>query len=73
MRGIKKSNEYAKLVPNYADIPKSVFAAIAFSMCFIAVEENPTAANERFYEEWEALYNAGIVPQKPIKGRSNGS
>ena len=64
MRGIKKSNEYARLVPNYDEIPKAVFAAIAFSMCFISAEESTEGAVARFNEEWDALHVAGIVPQK---------
>lgn len=62
-----RGNEYAYAVENMDAIPKTVLAAIAFSMCFIAVEEQGgKAANDRLYEEWNALYQAGIVPQKPI-------
>ena len=61
----KKSNEYARMFRDYDKIPKAVFAAIAFSMCFFSVEEDEERARERFNEEWEALHNCGIVPQKP--------
>jgi hypothetical protein len=50
---------------NYDGVPKAVFAAIAFSMCFMHSEEDTGKALERFNEEWKALYEAGIVPQKP--------
>jgi hypothetical protein len=69
-RGFKLGNSYmANLGPLYAQTPKAVFAAIAWSMCFINVEEAGTEeANKRFLEEWQALYDNGIVPQAPPKG-----
>lgn len=69
-RGMKLGNAY---LPNlgtlYADTPKAVFAAIAWSMCFIDSEECTARANERLLDEWRALYENGIVPQAPPKPR----
>lgn len=70
MRGVKLGNEYAQAFGRlYARTPKAVFAAVAYSMCFIDVEEKGTpAALERFIEEWRCLRENGIVPQAPAKG-----
>jgi hypothetical protein len=64
---MKRSNEYAQAFGRlYAETPKAVFAAIAFSLCFIDVEEAGTnKAIGRFREEWRCLYQNGIVPQNP--------
>lgn len=64
----KQSNEYARLVDNYDKIPKAVFAAIAVSALNIAFcEDDLSKINEVLINEWNALYNSGIIPQKPIK------
>ena len=68
-RGVKLSNEYilqyGKL---YASTPKAVFAAVALSLAFIDVEEQGfDLACARVMNEWRALYENGIVPQKPPK------
>lgn len=68
MRGIKQNNDYQRMVKHYDKMPKSVLAAIALSLAFIAVEEESfDKANARIAEEWEALHANGIVPQKPIR------
>ena len=65
-------NEYAdQFGPLYAKIPKSVFAAVALSYANWACGEEARSFDEavnRFCDEWGALYVAGIVPQKPLKG-----
>lgn len=66
MAGITKAtNEYQRMIPLYDKIPKSVFGAIAFSMCFIDMQEDKIGALTRLFEEWEALHANGIVSQKP--------
>lgn len=67
MRGFKKGNEYAGAFGElYKSTPKAVFAAIAYSLAFIGVEESGKgAAIARFMEEWLCLYENGIVSQKP--------
>jgi hypothetical protein len=69
VRGVKHSNEYAAAFGKlYAETPKAVFAAVAFSLCFMSVEETGTdQALAKFMEEWQCLYENGIVPQAPPK------
>jgi hypothetical protein len=64
MRGIKTSNEYARAVNCYDEIPKAVWAAIAISVLTCG-GDCLDEANERVMQEWLALHEAGIVPQKP--------
>jgi hypothetical protein len=65
----KLHNEYAARFGSvYAETPKAVFAAIAYSMCFMVSEEDSRRALARFAEEWQCLHDNGIVPQKPLKG-----
>ena len=63
--GIKITNEYsASFGKLYAQTPKSVFAAVAYSYVSNA-GENQNEAIEVFLREWETLWSNGIVPQKP--------
>lgn len=66
---MKKSNQYARAFgPKYAKIPKSVFAAVAFSYANWACGEEAKTDEEaisRFMKEWHTLYDNGIVSQKP--------
>ena len=58
----RRGNEYlAHLGPLYAKTPKAVFAAMAFNFAFIDVEEQGVE---------QALYENGIVPQKPPRKTS---
>lgn len=68
-RGSKISNQYAQAFDRlYAKTPKAVFAAVAFSLSFINVEESGTdAAVKHFINEWRMLHENGIVPQEPPK------
>jgi hypothetical protein len=69
----RRGNDYlAHLGPLYAKTPKAVFAAMAFSFAFIDVEEQGVEqALARLRFEWQALYDNGIVPQKPPKHTSS--
>lgn len=72
---LNKSNEYVDSLPGsfYDDIPKAVWAAM-----FLSYEINLGAAEIKdlpalVMKEWHALYNNGIVPQKPIASyKDNG-
>ena len=65
-RGSKITNEYAQSFGRlYANTPKAVFAAVAFSLAFINTEEKGSdVAVAAFLEEWRILNANGIVPQK---------
>jgi hypothetical protein len=64
----KQMNDYAQSVPRhlYDAIPKAVWAAIAVSALTVGGDYLEDAET-RVRAEWEALYTAGIVPQKPSK------
>lgn len=68
-RGVKIGNEYAQGFGRlYEEIPKAVFAAVAYSYAGWACGEEAKANDEivaRFLEEWRILHDNGIVPQKP--------
>jgi hypothetical protein len=62
----KLYNEYAAAFGKlYADTPKTVFAAIAYSFAMRLSEDQPKAALALFAEEWQILHVQGIVPQRP--------
>lgn len=63
---MKVGNEYLRTLNNYEKTPKAVYAAIAVSFANrfgLSLGE----ADNAIYEEWQALYEAGIIPQKPVK------
>ena len=64
----KLHNEYAaELGTMYAKMPKAVLAAIAVSFATqMSGEDALHEACAAILKEWQALYRAGIVPQKPI-------
>lgn len=65
-RGVKIHNEYAGAFGRvYAETPKAVFAAIAYSFAMRLSEDQPEAAITEFMKEWRVLYEQAIVPQKP--------
>ncbi len=66
MRGFKTTNEYAREIKNYDNIPKAVLAAIAVSAVTCG-GDLLDEATERINAEWQILHEAGIVPQKPTK------
>ncbi len=62
----KSENEYQKSIDPalYADTPKAVFAALLVSyLQRMGVEFEEV--NSAIAQEWQALYEAEIVPQKP--------
>lgn len=64
-RGMKTGNEYAEVLGRlYADIPKSVLAAIVVSWAMCPQFEDVPA---KVLDEWGVLHDNGIVPQKPPK------
>jgi hypothetical protein len=64
----KKDNGYARLVLDI-DAPKTVWMAIAVSLANridgTGVIERGGAPTDTLMAEWQALYDNGIVPQKP--------
>ena len=62
----KTNNEYQQTIDPalYADTPKAVLAALVVSyLNRLGVEFSDVDAEIR--KEWQALYDAEIVPQKP--------
>ncbi len=64
MKGFKTTNEYAQQLENYDAIPKAVLAAIAVS-ALTCGGDYLDEATRRINNEWQVLFDAGIVPQKP--------
>ena len=60
------SNEYVEAVSKHLFelCPKTVWAAIAISFC-TSGGDRLDEAEQAIVSEWQALYQAGIVPQKP--------
>lgn len=66
MPGVGKLfNDYAAQFTRFDSIPKTVFAAIAFSFAMRLNADDPKAALEECYREWETLTKNGIVRQSP--------
>jgi hypothetical protein len=65
----KQTNEYMREIESklYADTPKAVFAALLVSFLDRLSGGDAHNVNDEIVEEWNALYLAGIVPQKPPK------
>ncbi len=60
-----KTNEYSDALGDLLDrIPKTVFAAIAFSYASCGGDDF-AAGVTNIIREWWILYENGIVPQKP--------
>lgn len=69
---MKQSNEYAKLIPHFDDIPKTVLAAIAVSLAVrLTGEEDFDGAIDDIITEWHILHSGGIVPQ-PVPKQLRG-
>jgi hypothetical protein len=67
---VKTTNEYAQFLERahlFEKTPKTVFAALAVSYALHQREDNFNAVVEELLDEWEILYQNGIVPQKPPK------
>lgn len=74
MIAMPKQNEYTRAIGMKAfdETPKAVFAAIAISFVMLRGDENgdelpANAAWNYIRREWKALYDNGIVFQKPPK------
>jgi hypothetical protein len=65
---VKLNNDYARALGEqlFADMPKTVLAAVAVSALTTGGEELSEAA-VRVAREWHILHLNGIVPQKPSK------
>ena len=63
----KTYNEYQRLIKNYDNIPKAVLAAVLVSKILLSNGGNFDAVDRDIAEEWKTLYEAGVVPQKPLK------
>lgn len=66
-RGMKASNEYARAIRHYQQIPKSVLAAVAYSFAIreIGEDNSPAVFEAAILDEWKTLHENGIVPQSP--------
>ena len=67
MAGLKKHNEYERMLAFYDSIPKSVLAAIAVSFA-AQIEGDIGDAHKAILNEWRVLHENGIVPQPPLHG-----
>lgn len=72
----KLGNEYQRLIDPrlFEKMPKTVLAAVAVGFLSRLVEsadelilDNPSRISFEIWDEWKALHQAGIVPQKPAK------
>jgi hypothetical protein len=65
----KRTNEYARAL-DQIDAPKAVWAAIAFAFAdrLTGLHMDDHAIHTLIMDEWQALHDNGIVPQKPRKG-----
>ncbi len=68
----KRDNNYARLAFE-VDAPKTVWMALAVSFAAMTVEsaegllEDKIRLQKMIREEWQTLYDNGVVPQKPRK------
>jgi len=60
-----KTNEYQQAYPNFEATPKAVIAAVAFALAMRLNADDPDLATAMLRSEWDALYQAGIVPNQP--------
>ena len=64
---MKITNNYARACDGFDKTPKAVYAALAFSLAVrLAGNDDTEDANRILLNEWRALHENGIVPQKPI-------
>lgn len=69
-RGFKIKNLYVESLGKlYADTPKAVFAAIAYSLANALSNgpQNASSIQKEILKEWDILYRNGIIAQKPPK------
>lgn len=61
---MKTMNEYAADYPQYAETPKAVLAAVAYSLAMRVCGDRPDNVRELLRAEWDVLHDNGIVSQK---------
>lgn len=62
-RGVKRSNAYARALPEYGSMPKAVLAAVAWSLaCRL---DGDGRERDAILHEWRVLHQNGIVSQRP--------
>ncbi|MCB1144503.1 MAG: hypothetical protein KDK54_19770 [Leptospiraceae bacterium] len=68
------SSEYAQEIKEFDRIPKTVLASVLVSvlsnggsLLYEVPEEEKIDIDNEILKEWNVLYNAGIVKQKPFK------
>lgn len=72
----KLHNDYAATLDQagglFEKTPKAVLAAMVVSLMTCGGDrlDELEALREQFLEEWAALYNCGIIPQKPPRVRA---
>jgi len=75
LRGVKIGNNYSRAMDKfYADTPKAVFAAIAFSYATWACGNEALETEEiigRMMTEWKTLHENEIIPQPPPNRRGS--
>lgn len=62
----KLRNDYCDSAQDYDKTPKAVWCALAVSLAMRLSEDYPERADALLREEWDRLYRAGLVPQKPL-------
>lgn len=64
---LNKLNQYTDLLPAgmLANTPKAVFAAMLVSEYLNRLNISPEDLGKAVLEEWQTLYENGIIPQKP--------
>lgn len=63
---MKLGNPYAKVYPDFDKAPKTVIAAVAYSLAQrLCCDGDDGDAQELLRSEWQTLYENGIVPQNP--------
>ena len=69
-----ESNEYVESLPPgmFDSIPKAVWAAIAISRLSCGGDRLEDAPAE-IQQEWQALFDNGIVKQKPKKAKTRSN
>jgi hypothetical protein len=63
--GDRRARSYLAQLDNYADTPKPVYAALAYSLAARLSEDDPAAVNALLADEWLTLYACGVIRQKP--------
>ena len=70
-RGVKLPNQYSTRIRTVIDAPKAVWEALAVSLANreTGVLDRGQLPTDTLMAEWQALYDNGIVPQRPNRKR----